>query len=218
MRRASAGGKADYSGISYERIRADKGVFWPCPSPRHPGTPRLFTEDFPTPDRRARFHPVEHVGAAETPDAEYPYYLTTGRLLRHYQSGTQTRRVASLTQAEPDARVEMHGSLARRIGVGADDLVALRTRRGRVVMRVRLSDTIRPDTVFAPFHYGGASAVNLLTNPVLDPHSRMPEFKACSVAVEPLIVESPTTAHLALSPLSVGADVNAAATQEEIDE
>jgi assimilatory nitrate reductase catalytic subunit len=218
LRRASAGGKADYSGISYERIRADKGVFWPCPSPRHPGTPRLFTEDFPTPDRRARFHPVEHVGAAETPDAEYPYYLTTGRLLRHYQSGTQTRRVASLTQAEPDARVEMHGSLARRVGVGADDLVALRTRRGRVVMRVRLSDTIRSDTVFAPFHYGGASAVNLLTNPVLDPHSRMPEFKACSVAVEPLIVESPTTAHLALSPVSVGADVNAAATQEEIDE
>jgi assimilatory nitrate reductase catalytic subunit len=190
LRRASAGGKADYAGITYERIVAEKGVFWPCPSPRHPGTPRLFTQDFPTPDRRARFHPVEHVGPAETPDAEYPYYLTTGRLLRQYQSGTQTRRVASLVEAEPDAVVEMHGSLARRIGVMAGDLVSLRTRRGRAVMRVRVSDGIRSDTVFAPFHYGGASAVNLLTNPVLDPYSRMPEFKVCSVAIESMAIES----------------------------
>jgi assimilatory nitrate reductase catalytic subunit len=184
LRRASAGGKADYAGISYQRIAAEQGVFWPCPSAGHPGTPRLFTQDFPTPDRRARFHPVEHRGAAETPDDEYPYYLTTGRLLRQYQSGTQTRRVRSLTEAEPDALVELHPSLARRIGVTAGDLVALRTRRGRAVMRVRITDGIRSDTVFAPFHYGGANAVNLLTNPALDPHSRMPEFKACAVALE----------------------------------
>jgi assimilatory nitrate reductase catalytic subunit len=186
LRRASAGGKADYAGISYQRIVAEKGVFWPCPSPRHPGTPRLFTQDFPTPNRRALFHPVEQVGAAETPDAEYPYYLTTGRLLRQYQSGTQTRRVTSLAEGEPDAVVEMHRSLAQRVGVAAGDLVALRTRRGRAVMRVRIAEGIRSDTVFAPFHYGGASAVNLLTNPALDPHSRMPEFKACAVAIEPL--------------------------------
>ena len=184
LRRATAGGKADYSGISYDRIRAERGVFWPCPSPRHPGTPRLFTVDFPTPGRRARFHAVEHRGAAETPDAEYPYYLTTGRLLRQYQSGTQTRRVASLAAAEPDAVVELHGSVARRIGVTDGDQVALRTRRGRAVMRVRIADGIRADTVFAPFHYGGDGAVNLLTNPALDPHSRMPEFKACAVAIE----------------------------------
>jgi assimilatory nitrate reductase catalytic subunit len=184
LRRASAGGKADYAGISYQRIVAEKGVFWPCPSPGHPGTPRLFTQDFPTPNRRAVFHPVEHRGPAETPDAEYPYYLTTGRLLRQYQSGTQTSRVSSLAEAEPDAVVELHGTLARRIGVRAGDLVTLRTRRGQAVMRARITDGIRSDTVFAPFHYGGASAVNLLTNPVLDPHSRMPEFKACAVAVE----------------------------------
>ncbi len=186
LRRASAGGKADYAGISYRRITAEQGVFWPCPSTRHPGTPRLFTEDFPTPDRRARFHPVEQVGAAETPDAEYPYYLTTGRLLRQYQSGTQTRRVRSLAEGEPEAVVELHATLARRVGVGAGDLVALRTRRGRAVMRVRIAEGIRADTVFAPFHFGGASAVNLLTNPALDPYSRMPEFKACAVAVEPI--------------------------------
>jgi assimilatory nitrate reductase catalytic subunit len=184
LRRASAGGKADYAGISYARIAAEQGVFWPCPSPLHPGTPRLFTQDFPTPDRRARFHPVEQVGAAETPDAEYPYYLTTGRLLRQYQSGTQTRRVAALSEGEPEAVVEMHRTLAGRIGVTAGDRVTLRTRRGRAVMRVRIVEGIRSDTVFAPFHYGGAGAVNLLTNPALDPHSRMPEFKACAVAIE----------------------------------
>lgn len=186
LRRASAGGKADYAGITYERIAAESGVFWPCPSTRHPGTPRLFTQDFPTPDRRARFHPVEHVGAAETPDTEYPYYLTTGRLLRQYQSGTQTRRVTSLSEAEPEAIVEMHPTLARRIDVRAGDLVSLRTRRGQAVMRVRITNGIRSDTVFAPFHYGGRAAVNLLTNPALDPHSRMPEFKACAVAIDPI--------------------------------
>ncbi len=182
--RASQGGKADYAGITYERIIAEKGVFWPCPYRGHPGTPRLFTEDFPTKDRRAHFHPVEHRGPVETPDDEYPYYLTTGRLLRQYQSGTQTRRVASLAEAEPDAVVELHSTLAQRIGVVAGELVLLRSRRGEAVMRARVTDGIRSDTVFAPFHYGGERAVNLLTNPALDPHSRMPEFKACAVAIE----------------------------------
>lgn len=186
LRRASAGGKADYAGITYERIVAEQGVFWPCPSPRHPGTPRLFEVDFPTPGRRAQFHAVEHRGAQETPDAEYPYYLTTGRLLRHYQSGTQTRRVSSLSLGEPDQIVELHDSLAQRLNVRAGDQVRLRTRRGSSVMRVRTGRDIRPDTVFAPFHFGGANAVNVLTNPALDPYSRMPEFKACAVAVERL--------------------------------
>jgi assimilatory nitrate reductase catalytic subunit len=184
LRRASAGGKADYAGISYPRIRADRGVFWPCPSPLHPGTPRLFTEDFPTKDRRAKFHPVEQTGAAELPDDEYPYYLTTGRLLRHYQSGTQTRRVPSLAEAEHEAVIEMHDSLARRIDVKSGDLVRLRTRRGSAVMAARIVSGIRSDTVFAPFHWGGDANANILTNPALDPYSRMPEFKVCAVALD----------------------------------
>jgi assimilatory nitrate reductase catalytic subunit len=182
--RASTGGKADYTGISYKRIAAEQGVFWPCPSPRHPGTPRLFTQDFPTKDRRAKFHPVEHQGAAEVPDAEYPYYLTTGRLLRQYQSGTQTRRVTTLAEAEPEAVVEMHPSLAQRIGVKPGEMVRLRTRRGTAFMTARIARGIRSDTVFAPFHWGGDGNVNLLTNPALDPYSRMPEFKVCAVAVD----------------------------------
>lgn len=192
LRRASAGGKADYSGISYARIAAEQGVFWPCPSETHPGTPRLFTVDFPTDDRRAHFQPVEQTGAAELPDGTYPYYLTTGRLLRQYQSGTQTRRVTSLAEAEPEAIVEMHDTVARRIGVKSGDLVRLRTRRGTAMMVARIVAGIRSDTVFAPFHWGGDGNANLLTNPVLDPYSRMPEFKVCAVALDRADSDAPS--------------------------
>jgi assimilatory nitrate reductase catalytic subunit len=112
LRRASAGGPADYSGISYERIADSGGVFWPCPAREHPGTPRMFLDRFATPDGRARFFPVEHRPAAEDIDAEYPVYLTTGRLLQHYQSGTQTRRVRELRDAQPEPFVEVHPDLA----------------------------------------------------------------------------------------------------------
>ncbi|OBI80766.1 molybdopterin oxidoreductase family protein [Mycobacterium sp. 1245805.9] len=183
LTRASQGGKADYRGISYERIAADNGVFWPCPSPLYPDTPRLFVEDFPTPDRRAHFHPVEQPGAAEVPDDEFPYHLTTGRVSSQYQSGTQTRRVAKLAEAEPEPVVELHPTLGSRVGVGSGDKVRLKTRRGEVVMTARMNDGIRPDTVFAPFHWGGAASINRLTNPALDPHSRMPSFKVCAVSV-----------------------------------
>jgi assimilatory nitrate reductase catalytic subunit len=183
LRRASAGGPADYAGITYERIDAQDGVFWPCPDESHPGTPRLFGERFATPDGRARFFRVEHREPAEVPDAEYPYVLTTGRLMRQYQSGTQTRRVASLVEAVPEAPVQLHPDLARRHGIAARDLVQLRTRRGTAVFRAELTDTIRPDTLFAPFHWGGAASANALTDPALDRHSRMPAFKVCAVAV-----------------------------------
>ncbi|MFC3964387.1 molybdopterin oxidoreductase family protein [Nocardia jiangsuensis] len=189
--RASQGGKADYSGIGYARIRAGDGVFWPCPSVRHPGTPRMFTVDFPTPDRRARFCVTEQGDAAEPPDTRFPYYLTTGRLLKQYQSGTQTRRVGALAAAEPAPHVELHEQLARRIGVVDGDPVLLRTRRGEAVMAARIDRAIRPDTVFVPFHWGGRGSANLLTNPVLDPHSRMPAFKVCAVAVERAQPSSP---------------------------
>jgi assimilatory nitrate reductase catalytic subunit len=183
LRRASAGGIADYSGITYERIEAEEGVFWPCPGEDHPGTPRLFTDTFPTADGRARFVKVDHRDPAEVPDRHYPYVLTTGRNMQQYQSGNQTRRVGALTMALPDARVELHPDLARRHGIADNDVVELRSRRGRAFFRARLSGNIRPDTIFAPFHWGGVSAANMLTDPALDRHSRMPSFKACAVAI-----------------------------------
>ncbi|GAA4843140.1 molybdopterin oxidoreductase family protein [Actinomycetospora corticicola] len=189
--RASAGGKADYAGISYARIEAERGVFWPCPTPEHEGTPRLFRERFPTPDGRARFHVVHHRAAAESPDDEYPYRLTTGRSRPHYQSGTQTRRTKALLDAEPGPAVEIHPDLAARLGLADGADVRLRTRRGSARMRVRLTSGIRTDTVFAPFHWGDDQTVNALTNPALDPASRMPEFKVCAVALDVTTGEDP---------------------------
>ncbi|GLW67325.1 molybdopterin oxidoreductase [Actinomadura rubrobrunea] len=186
LRAASAGGPADYSGITYERIEREGGVFWPCPSPDHPGTPRPFLDRFATPDGRARFIPVEHTGAAEDVDAEYPVRLTTGRVLAQYQSGAQTRRVRPLAEAAPEPFVEIHPDLAGRLGIddGAD--VRVTSRRGAATVRARLTDEIRHDTVFMPFHWAGEGRANLLTNPALDPVSRMPEFKVCAVRLEPV--------------------------------
>ncbi len=187
LRRASAGGAADYFGITYERIVREDGVFWPCPRADHPGTPRMFLDRFATPDGRARFHAVQYRGPAELPDDDYPMYLTTGRVMAQYQSGTQTRRVAVLRKAQPEAFVEIHPAMAKNFGIAENDAVRLTTRRGTAVMKARLSGAIRMDTLFAPFHWGGAGRVNLLTNPALDPASKMPEFKVCAVRIDKVI-------------------------------
>ncbi|MFF4574398.1 molybdopterin-dependent oxidoreductase [Streptomyces sp. NPDC001410] len=288
LRRASAGGPADYSGITYRRLAEENGVFWPCPagpagaspadasladaspagaapadaspagpaegeagtdtdgrttadtvdptradtdsrttagaddvsgtddgedarldalpedpagdaeaaeadaadvSPAplpdvHPGTPRLFLDRFATEDGRARFVPVTHRASAEEPDAEYPLLLTTGRVVSQYQSGAQTRRVAELNAAAPGPFVELHPRLAARLGTAEGDPVAVVSRRGRAVAPARITTAIRPDTVFMPFHWPGEGRANTLTNPALDPTSRMPEFKTCAVRVE----------------------------------
>ncbi|MET8769510.1 molybdopterin oxidoreductase family protein [Streptomyces sp. NPDC004658] len=241
LRRASAGGPADYSGITYRRLTEENGVFWPCPegpgetsgtgaadgedavldtlpddpaadpggtagvppasltsdagtpgdaasgpAVAHPGTPRLFLDRFATPDGRARFVPVVHRATAEEPDAEYPLLLTTGRVVSQYQSGAQTRRVAELNAAAPGPFVELHPRLAARLGAADGDPVAVVSRRGRAVAPARITGAIRPDTVFMPFHWPGEGRANTLTNPALDPTSRMPEFKSCAVRVEVL--------------------------------
>lgn len=222
LRRASAGGVADYSGISYERLTrgAGEGVFWPCPAEtgtgagdggaeagsgggepaqgsggtggergeggegRVSGTPRLFLDRFATEDGRARFVPVSHRPAAEEPDDDYPVLLTTGRVVAQYQSGAQTRRVEELNAAAPGPFVELHPRLAARLGAAEGDPLAVVSRRGRAVAPARITTGIRPDTVFMPFHWPGEGRANNLTNPALDPTSRMPEFKVCAVRVE----------------------------------
>ncbi|NUV63133.1 molybdopterin oxidoreductase family protein [Streptomyces sp. CAI-85] len=195
LRRASAGGVADYSGITYARLAAENGVFWPCPARSdgddgpardtgHPGTPRLFLDRFATPDGRARFAAVTHRPAAEETDADYPVLLTTGRVVAQYQSGAQTRRVDELNAAAPGPFVELHPRLAARLGAAEGDPLAVVSRRGRAVAPARITTGIRPDTVFMPFHWPGEGRANTLTNPALDPTSRMPEFKVCAVRVE----------------------------------
>ena len=188
LRRASAGGIADYAGITYERIDAEQGVFWPCPAEDHPGTPRLFADGFPTPDGRARFVRVEHRDPAEMPDREYPYVLTTGRIMQQYQSGNQTRRVHALTVALPEPRVELHPDLARRLGIADSDLVELRTRRGTAVFRARLN----PASARTPSsrRSTGAGQRNALTNPALDRTPRCPRSR-CARSPSPRHQEGP---------------------------
>ncbi|WP_433016976.1 molybdopterin oxidoreductase family protein [Kribbella sp. CA-294648] len=181
LRVASAGGIADYAGISWERLDAGEALFWPCPSEDHAGTPRLFADRFGTPDGRARVIAVDHRPVADDLRAEAPLYLVTGRLLQHYQSGAQTRRVAELAAAEPEAFAEIHPRVAAQLGIADGRPVRLRTARGSMVLAARVTSDVRPDTVFVPFHFGGDGAVNELTNDALDPISRMPEFKVCAV-------------------------------------
>jgi assimilatory nitrate reductase catalytic subunit len=184
LRAASAGGPADYGGISYDRLDSGEALHWPCPAGDHPGTPRLFLDRFAHPDGRARLVPVDHLGAAEPPDGEYPLRATTGRVLVHYQSGTQTRRVAELAGIVPEPFVEVHPDTAARAGLADGQWARVVSRRGGAEARVRCVATLRPDTVFLPFHFGDEHAANRVTNPVLDPVSRMPEFKACAVRLE----------------------------------
>jgi assimilatory nitrate reductase catalytic subunit len=194
LRRCSAGGIADYAGISYGRLRRGESLHWPCPSDTHPGTPRLFEDRFSTPDGRARFHPVKHAGPAEEPDDDYPFYLTTGRILAQYQSGTQTRRVRSLLEAEPAPFVEMHPQVAATNGLTAGAPVWIRTRRGRAQFVVRLAASMRLDTLFVPFHWYGAGRANTLTGDASDAQSKIPEFKISAACIEPADA-SPSDVH-----------------------
>jgi assimilatory nitrate reductase catalytic subunit len=185
LRRASAGGIADYAGVTYDRLRAGEALYWPVPDVEHPGTPRMFLGSFAHADGLARFVPVEHTGPAERPDEEFPLYATTGRVLQHYQSGAQTRLVPELNDAQPEAFVEVHPDTAARAGVHDGQWARVVSRRGEVRARVHCVGTIRLDTVFLPFHFPGAQRANLITNPALDPVSRMPEFKVCAVRLMP---------------------------------
>ena len=184
LRRASAGGPADYSGVTYERLDAGEALHWPVPAVDHPGTPRLFLDRFRTPSGRARFTVVDHVGPAETVDEDFPLLATTGRVLAHYQSGAQTRRVAELVDATGPMFVEVHPDTAERAGLADGDAASVVSRRGTTRARVKTEATMRLDTVFLPFHFAGAERANLVTNDALDPTSRMPEFKVAAVRLE----------------------------------
>jgi assimilatory nitrate reductase catalytic subunit len=189
LRVASKGGKADYYGITYEKIEQQNGVFWPCPTEDHPGTPRLFEDRFAHPDGKARFHAIAYREAAEMPDKEYPFYLTTGRTVYHYLSGNQTRRIGFLKEQAPEPWVEIHPIVAKRLGIENGERVRVFTRRGEVVLPAMVVGTIRPDTLFIPYHWGPPIAANQLTVHAIDPIAKIPEYKACSAMIARLAPE-----------------------------
>ncbi len=195
LRLASKGGVADYYGITYDKLERENGIFWPCPSDKHPGTPRLFEPDswnpvaqgkgpFYFPDGKARFNVAVYTPPTEEVDAEYPIILTTGRVVSHFLSGAQTRRIGPLVDQYPEPRLEIHPLLAEKLGLVEGDWAVIESRRGRCTLRAQVVKTIRPDTVFIPYHWAGPRSANQLTIAAQDPISKIPEYKVCAVRVK----------------------------------
>jgi assimilatory nitrate reductase catalytic subunit len=203
LRVASKGGVADYSGITYEKIESQMGVFWPCystdpqtgePTPDHPGTPRLFEAGsynpiakgagpFYFPDGKARFNVADYRPAVDDASQDYPLFLTTGRVVSQFLSGTQTRRIGPLVKQYPEPRLELHPRLAQKLGIADGDWATCETRRGAITIRATVTTTIRPDTVFIPYHWGGDKSPNRLTVAAQDPISKIPQYKVCGCRV-----------------------------------
>jgi assimilatory nitrate reductase catalytic subunit len=202
LRQASKGGIADYSGITYEKIERQMGVFWPCYSEDpetgkpidHPGTPRLFERGaynpiakgngpFYFPDGKARFNVAEYRTPVDDVSDEYPLFLTTGRVVSQFLSGTQTRRIAPLVNQYPEPRIEMHPRLAAKLGIQDGEWATAETRRGAITLRALVGTTIRPDTIFIPYHWPGEKSPNRLTVAAQDPISKIPQYKVCGCRV-----------------------------------
>lgn len=203
LRVASKGGIADYSGVTYEKIERQMGVFWPCyshdprtgdPTPDAPGTPRLFepesfnpiakgTGPFYFPDGKARFNVGEYRPAVDDASEDYPLFLTTGRVVSQFLSGTQTRRIGPLVKQYPEPRIELHPRLAEKLGIADGDWATCETRRGAITVRASVVTTIRPDTVFIPYHWPGDKSPNRLTVAAQDPISKIPQYKVCGCRV-----------------------------------
>jgi len=171
-----------YGGVTYERLEGN-GLQWPCPTTDHPGTPILHVDKFVR--GLGLFSPVEHQEPNELPDDEYPMTLTTGRMMFHYHTGTQTRRTRALDAEVPTGSVELNPEDAKRLGVHDGQMVEVRSRRGKIHIQAEVTEKVQPGVVFIPFHFAECAA-NLLTNPALDPVAKIPEFKVCAVAVEPV--------------------------------
>lgn len=202
LRVASKGSVIDYSGVTWERVEENYGVFWPCPAETPPGvplpgptgTPRLFEPGSWNPvakgagpfyfaDGRARFNVTPYIGPAEDVDDDYPVILTTGRVVSQFLSGTQTRRIGPLVDHYPEPRIEIHPILATRLGIADGDWTTAESRRGNCTLRAAVVRTIRPDTVFIPYHWPGRKSANQLTIAAQDPTSKIPEYKVCAVRI-----------------------------------
>ncbi|MDQ3808718.1 MAG: molybdopterin-dependent oxidoreductase, partial [Chloroflexota bacterium] len=172
-------------GISHERLDAEGGIQWPCPTADHPGTPNLYTQSFPRANGLARLTPVRQGPAAvELPDDVYPIVLNTGRVLYHWHGGTMTTRVDGLVEMVPEVEATISSLDAQTYGVEHGTWVRVKSRRGSVVCRARVSDEVARGEMFMPFVSLGAAAANFLTNNVYDPNG-MPEYKVCAVRIEP---------------------------------
>ncbi len=169
-----------YAGISYERLEK-QGIQWPCPTPDHPGTKFLHKDKFSR--GLGLFTAIEFISPSELPDKEYPFLLSTGRVLYHYHTGTMTTRAQGLSERYPESLVEVNPADADKLGITEGAKVKVTSRRGAVEAKASITKRSAPGTIFMNFHFAG-TAVNLLTNPALDPVGKIPEYKVCAVKVE----------------------------------
>jgi len=154
-------------------------VTYPSLSAEDPGQPIVFGDGFPRPEGRAKFTPASYIPPAEEPDAEYPFVLSTGRLLEHWHTGSMTRRAHVLDALEPEASVSVHPNTLEALGATAGDTLKVKTRRGAIELMARADTSVAEGSIFIPFAYVEAAA-NILTNPQLDPFGKIPEFKFCA--------------------------------------
>jgi predicted molibdopterin-dependent oxidoreductase YjgC len=169
-----------FQGITHKRIAREDGVHWPCPTPEHPGTPYLFSKTFPS--GKGQLTPLDFRSSQELPDDEYPFILSTGRVLYHWHGGTMTRR-SKLDDIYPEPTVELHPEDAQNLGVQAGDWIKVRSRRGAITVRTLITERSPTGMVFIPFHFAEAAA-NELTLDVRDPKAKIPDYKVCAVAVD----------------------------------
>jgi predicted molibdopterin-dependent oxidoreductase YjgC len=172
-----------YRGILHHRLDNNYGLQWPCPDITHPGTPFLHRKKFAK--GLGTFIPVVFTPPAETPDKEFPFILTTGRIYFHYHTGTMSRRSSTLNREYPECLMEINPEDADSLNIKHMDKVRVSSRRGTITVRVYVTDNIPQGVVFIPFHFKEA-AVNLLTNPAVDPTAKIPEYKVCAVSIEPI--------------------------------
>ena len=170
-----------YKGITWDRIEKI-GIHWPCPDESHEGTPILHTTQFTR--GRGLFHAIDHTPPAELPDENYPYILTTGRVLYHYHTGTMTMKTDGLNMLSPECFVEISSNDAGKLGLDTGSMVDVSSRRGKISAKLKISAKAVDGTIFIPFHFAKAAA-NELTNAKLDPIAKIPEFKVCAIKVEP---------------------------------
>jgi formate dehydrogenase major subunit len=170
------------AGITWERLLQQSSVTYPCLEEGDPGQPVVFVEDFPTPTGRARFVPADIIPANEQPDRDYPMVLITGRQLEHWHTGSMTRRASVLDFIEPEPVASLHPDDLKRLRIAPGAVLTVQSRRGSITLYARVDEGTPPGALFIPFCYYEA-AVNKLTNPVLDPFGKIPEFKYCAVRV-----------------------------------
>ncbi|NVM26449.1 MAG: formate dehydrogenase subunit alpha, partial [Desulfobacterales bacterium] len=169
-----------YGGISYDRLDKAGILAWPCPTPDHPGTKFLHEKTFTR--GKGRFTPIDYKDPAELPDREFPFILTTGRVIFQYHTGTMTRRISSLEREAPTGFVELNPQDAQKLKLGQGDTVKVRSRRGEIEINAFITDKVAPGIVFIPFHFAECAA-NQLTNSRLDPEAKIPELKVCAVNI-----------------------------------